>query len=136
MKVLPTDSRFLELTKSPELTAFTYYWLQKSEDDFFDRISKLLGTNWTHEELLSFKESKKNSNKSTSSCNNSGGSDIFVPLLLGINPNFLDGYLEKMGGSSQMVGGYEPEKGEDVVSLGNMSKDKFMSMYNINPKNK
>lgn len=124
MKVLPTDSRFRELMQSPELTAFTYYWLQKSEEDFYSRLSKILGTNWTHEELLSFKEAK---NKSNSSSNKD--SDVFVPLALAINPDFLNGYLDKMGGGGAYVEGYKPQEGEEIVSLGDMTPKEFKNMY-------
>jgi hypothetical protein len=126
MKVLPTDSRFRELMQSPELTAFTYYWLQKSEEDFYSRLSKILGTSWTHDELVSFKEAKGKSNSSADK-----DSDVFVPLALAINPDFLNGYLDKMGGGT-FVEGYKPQADEEIVSLGDLTPKEFKSMYKGN----
>jgi len=122
--VLPTDPTFRELSGNEELLEFTAYWLQRREEDFFKTLSKILGVQWSRDDVKRMSGDKQSSVIPE---------DAFIPLALGINPEILKG-LQKMfaiGTDGAIAGGeYVPKAGEQVVELGDLPPDQFLQFVN------
>ena len=94
--------------------------IKKEQEEFF--ISSL-GIVW---DKKSFEEKLEKDNKPIEK--------LFIPLSVAVNPDILD-YVKKQFnvskiGKSTMIGGgeYMPRPGEEIISMGELSKDEFMKL--------
>lgn len=91
-----------------DMLSFTYFWLKKVEDDWFDRAAKLLGLLWTSDDLPALRGEGK-SRKSQS---------VFLPLLLALKPE-IKKHLE------DSLEGYDAGVKADI-NLADMPKEDFL----------
>jgi len=113
---------------------FAYHWLQKVEKDQWNRLGSQLGTMWSRSELLRLKDTPAGARE--------GSDTIFVPLSLVINPDLVEGLMNKQGKApNQQPAGAAPlpsgdglstgmsiPLGEDVINMATLPKDQFLDV--------
>jgi len=94
--------------------------IKKEQEEFFINS---LGIVW---DKKSFEEKLETGGKSIEK--------LFIPLSVAVNPDILD-YVKKQfniskKGKSSIVGGgdYLPKPGEEIISMGELSKEEFMQL--------
>lgn len=111
---------------------FAFHWLNKVEEDTWERLTSHLGTVWDRDTLEML-------NSSTSS--GTPGKKIFVPLSLSINPDLPAALLGKkpsdirsspgekasQQGDGLYTGMAMPE-GDDVINMGDLPREEFMGL--------
>lgn len=91
-----------------DVLSFAYFWLKKSEDDWWERLARLLGVLWTSEDLAALRGNQSRS-KSRS---------VLMPLLIGLRPELRE-HLEKvLEGDSTTI--------KADVNLADLPKEEFL----------
>jgi hypothetical protein len=113
---------------------FTSYWLRKIEDEQIEKAKTLLGVHWKRDDMIALAKASKAKGKS------GPPQEILVPLSIAVNPNLQTALMKLFeipaGGAVPIGGGeYTPDKKEEVVELGETSKETFLSMFNPMLKN-
>jgi hypothetical protein len=88
--------------------SFAYFWLKKVEDDWWDRLAKLLGLLWTSDDLPALR-GEGGKGKSSS---------VFLPMLLALKPDIkthLESVLEGHGTGVKAD-----------INLADLPKDEFL----------
>lgn len=93
-----------------DMLSFAYFWLKKTEDDWWDRMAKLLGLLWTSDDMPALRGEGRTSKKSES---------VFLPLLLALKPEIKTHLLETLEGHDAGV--------KADINLADMPKDEFLS---------
>jgi hypothetical protein len=92
-----------------DVLSFAYFWLKKSEDDWWERLAKLLGVLWTSEDLAALRGNHGGRSKSRS---------VLMPLLIGLRPELRE-HLEKvLEGDSTTI--------KADVNLADLPKEEFL----------
>ncbi len=115
---------------------FCYHWCKKVESDQWDNLGLQLGTMWSRSELLRLSEAKPGAKE--------GSDRIFVPLSLVINPDLVDGLLQRAKKSENQPTSTSGETplpsgdglntgmslpvGEEVVNMAELPKDEFLNL--------
>lgn len=114
------------------MLAITAHWFRKADHDRMDQLGHMLGTEWTREQVEVF--GKKPTAKER--FNNLKREDVRIPLTLAIRPE-LQETLTKMfaigekNGAPMIAGGeFAPKMTEEVIELGEVSKDQFLALAN------
>jgi hypothetical protein len=85
---------------------------------------KMLGTIWTRDQIKQMVSSKETSVVA---------SEVFIPLAQGINPELIDGLKKTFRvHEGNFIGGgeYRQETGEEIVNLGDLSREEFLRFAN------
>jgi hypothetical protein len=112
---------------------FAYHWLQKVDQDQWERLGTQLGTTWKRSELERLDSAPKGAKE--------GSDTIFVPLSLVINQDLIEGLLNKANKSpNQPSTGSTPQQGdglhtgmslpagEEVVNMATLPKEEFLNV--------
>jgi hypothetical protein len=88
--------------------SFSYYWLKKSEDEWWERLAKLLGVLWTSEDLSALRG------------NQGGGKSrsVLMPLLIGLRPELREHLERVLEGDSSVT--------KADINLADLPKEEFL----------
>lgn len=118
MGILPNSEELKKV--SPLQLAWLFYWLQKVEDDWFNRWEEILGTSWSREDLIQME--RKNSTRPPK---------VRIPILSGLAQFDLKKELRKtFGVGAPDMPGVAPTElqGTEIEELGYLSKEEFLAI--------
>jgi hypothetical protein len=115
---------------------FAFHWLQKTDNDQWDKLGHQLGTMWSRSELLRMSTEEPGAKE--------GSDRVFVPLSLVINPDLVDGLLRKtkkdqntqsptsaedpLPSGDRLNTGMALPLGEEVVNMATLPKNEFLNV--------
>lgn len=96
--------------------------MRQIDDEQDKRLGKLLGTRWTVKEIRHLAANNKPSSNKIWKPDD----EIVIPLTIALNNEFMKS-LGDLVGSGEIGGGeYRPGENEQVVELGELSKDDYL----------
>lgn len=121
LKLSPFDQSFMLLNQNDMMLSFTAHWLNKNDQDQVQEISRILGTEWTRDQVEMLTSKKKGSDAPIDK--------ITTPLALALRPEmveFLKSVFEK---KSNTIGGGDYKTSEEIIELDeSTSKEQFLQM--------
>lgn len=82
----------------------------------------MLGTYWTVEDIRNLDKKQKGTS------NYANDDTVVLPLTLAVNPQIKEWLVKMVGKGVAIAGGdYAPQQGEQIVELGEMSKEAFIN---------
>jgi len=118
---------------------FTYHWLQKAENDYWDRFGRHLGTVWNVKELVELKNNINQKSKERIQTDT-----IFVPLSIVMNPELPSALLgnenqadvKKVNTNVKNISNNGDElrtemplpRDADIVNMANLEKEEFFGL--------